>query len=141
MVSDGKADRAAYLGPSHVLASVAARHCRAQHPVPTSSRLGRVACGRCWEEVIRADERVAVEHNLPPIDPAEAAAYLDEVAITRACRGERVELTRPERREAVRRLHARGCGLGTIANRLNMNEAQIRVVLDAGGSGPKAEAA
>jgi hypothetical protein len=138
MVSNGKVHRPAHFSHGHVLADIAARRCRTQHQV--SNLVGRVACGRCWEEVVRADERVAVEHNLPPIDPIAAAAYLDEVAITRACRGERVELTHPERREAVRRLRASGTGLGAIANRLRMNEAQIRIVL-AAGSDPGAEAA
>jgi hypothetical protein len=111
--------------------------------VPVCARLGAVACGRCWEAVIRADERVVVEHDLPPVDPVEAATYLDEIAIERACRGERVRLTRAERAETVRRLRARGLGFGAIAHRLRMSDAQVRIVSTGrpGAAGAHGEAA
>lgn len=45
-----------YLSNFHTLASTARHRCEI-HKHPSGSRLGKVACGECWEAVIRADER------------------------------------------------------------------------------------
>lgn len=48
--------RAWHLGPDHALSSFAAARCRRlKHKVGRS--VGGMACGECWESVIRADER------------------------------------------------------------------------------------
>lgn len=57
---------------------------------------------------------------------------LDRVAIERACKGERVELTKDERLEVVRRLHADGVSDTGIAKRLHASSttvARLRVEL------------
>ena len=53
---------------------------------------------------------------------------MDEIAVERACRGERTELTRVERREAVRRLTAKGLTDSAVARRLRMSDIQVRAV-------------
>lgn len=49
---------AAHLATHHPLATRAANRCRAKkHKRGGSASVGGVACGECWESVIRADER------------------------------------------------------------------------------------
>ncbi len=98
--------RLAYLGEEHPLASVARDRCRLEHP-RTRRRMGGVACGRCWEQAIRADERVVVELGLPA-EPVADPELVDEVAVDRACAGEAVRLSKAERRAALLRLAGRG---------------------------------
>lgn len=47
--------------------------------------------------------------------------HVDEVAVARACDGERMPLTGAERLEAARRLAAGGVGVKTAAKRLGVN--------------------
>lgn len=55
-----------HLGSTHPLAAAAKTLCRKNH---VQQRLvGNTACGKCWEDVIRADERALA------VDPAPAAA-------------------------------------------------------------------
>jgi hypothetical protein len=112
---------APYLGWSHPLAEVAARHCRAAGHV---ARVGAVACGACWELAIRDDERFAVECDLPR-EIVPDPDYVDQVAVRQACRGERVRLTPVERAEAIRRLYAEGLSRGQIASRLFLAFDQV----------------
>lgn len=72
-----KTGRRAHLGAAHPLAQVAAQLCRSHvGPVP---RVGRVACGSCWEEAIRNDERVVVECGLPREYDGDGTHFPDEV--------------------------------------------------------------
>lgn len=124
-----------YLGPRHPVAEVAARLCEAHLPgVRASVGIGGVACGACWERAIRADERAVVLFDLPrEIEPDPS--YVDEIAVERACAGDRVRLTRPEFVEAVRRLIAWGYSGQAAAERLGVDPAtvyQARAELSAG---------
>lgn len=102
-----------WLSWGHPLFEVAARHC---------DRHGRTVgrpCGKCWERAIRDDERIVAEHGLPrEITPDPF--YIDEVAVRKACRGEKVKLTPVERAEAMRCLAQRGYTRGIIATLLGM---------------------
>jgi hypothetical protein len=87
-----------------------------------------VACGVCWERAIRDDERVTVLFGLPD-EQRPDPAYVDEIAVEFACRGQRQPLTAAERAEAVRRLDAAGAGHCTIAARLGLSADHVRDVL------------
>lgn len=87
-----------YLGKRHPLAEVARRMCRTARHSKNS-----VACGRCWETAIRADERAVVLFDLPAEPPAPDVSYVDWVAVERACGGELLRLTAAERAEVARR--------------------------------------
>jgi hypothetical protein len=56
-----------------------------------------VACGRHWEDVIAADERFVVEHELPRELEVDSD-WVDPVAVRLALLGEQVELTAAELR-------------------------------------------
>ena len=88
----------AYLSDQHPLASAARRLCT-EHGTRGGGLVGKVACGRCWETAIRADERAVLLFDLPPDPPRPDPAHLDPVAIERALRGDDVRLTRAERAE------------------------------------------
>lgn len=61
----GKAS-AAHLSFDHPLASAAEALCRQLgHSKMTSGRVGGIACGECWEGVIRSDERRLLERRRP----------------------------------------------------------------------------
>jgi hypothetical protein len=116
-----------YLGAPHPLAQVASGRCRSEHPT-TMHRLGGVACGRCWERVIRDDERIVVELGLPAeliTDPD----LIDEVAVDRACRGNLVRLTKVERRAALARLLAEGLLPTQAGERLGMSGSAVLAVI------------
>jgi hypothetical protein len=87
-----------------------------------------VACGVCWERAIRDDERVTVLFGLPD-EQRPDPAYVDEIAVEFACRGQRQPLTAAERAEAVRRLDAAGAGHCTIAARLDVSAESVRGIL------------
>jgi hypothetical protein len=114
---------AAHFGSRHPLAQVARTRCEQTHPVPVSARLGKVACAECWEFVIRTDERVATEHELPPL--TGDASIVDEIAVERAVRGDRVRLTRLEKTQAVAWLAAAGRTQAEVAARLRMNMSEV----------------
>jgi hypothetical protein len=84
---------------------VAARHCEAHRGALRRSGIGGVACGACWERAIRDDEQVAVEFGLPR-DTGANPAYVDEIAVEFACRGEDHPLTPVERAEVVQAILA-----------------------------------
>lgn len=68
----GKAS-AAHLSEHHPLAAAVEALCRHQgHSKMTAGRVGGVGCGRCWEDVIRSDERTQVERSRRRTD-AEAS--------------------------------------------------------------------
>lgn len=48
-----------HLSKNHQLAKKAARLCQAREHT-ARRRIGQIACGQCWETVIRADERVVI---------------------------------------------------------------------------------
>jgi len=53
---------AAHLTSHHPLARAVAQLCQQQgHSKHTPGRVGGVGCGRCWEDVIRSDERSKIE--------------------------------------------------------------------------------
>lgn len=126
-------DRRAYLGSGHPLAAVAGRHCREHLGAGRFRALGQVACGACWERAIRDDERFAVEFDLPREIVADPD-FVDEIAVERACRGERVTLTAVERAEAVRRLRAAGVVSIRRLLRINTNTLRTLVADDAGSA-------
>jgi ParB family chromosome partitioning protein len=49
-----------YFGPLHRLAGAASGRCAGAHARRPAGRLGGVACGTCWEETIRADDRASM---------------------------------------------------------------------------------
>ncbi|MFF2053845.1 hypothetical protein ACFVU2_19730 [Leifsonia sp. NPDC058194] len=51
--------------------------------------------------------------------------YVDEIAVERAMRGERVKLTHPERQEAIKRLHARRWSDMRIGRALRISERTV----------------
>lgn len=113
---------------AHPLARLAARRCRQGHIVPGARLVGGVACGACWEHVIRADERFVALFDLDDAEPVPADD-VDEIAVERACRGERVPLTRFERRVAVVALADTGLTAYQIADRLHMAGSTVHTVL------------
>lgn len=128
-----------HLGPTHPVAEVAARRCAESHALPPGSRLGRVACGACWERAIRDDERAVIEFEVPrEIEPDPA--YVDEIAVERACQGEQLPLTPAEQAEAVRRLVAAGADHEEAGRRLGLNAA-ANVAADMADAKPAEEAA
>lgn len=92
--------RTGHLGKKHPLAKTATERCKQQHGVYGGGRIGMVACGACWEFVIRADERWQIEEGDPPTD---ADSDVDEVAVERALAGARIRLSSAERDEVRRR--------------------------------------
>jgi hypothetical protein len=123
-----EASPSSWFGPRHLLASVAAQRClSAGHRF--AGRRGVVACGACWERAIRDDERFASECGLPDLvgpDPGD----VDEIAVERACSGDRsVSLTRHEVWAAVARLQRQGLDLGQIATRLHREATVVRRIL------------
>lgn len=113
-----------HLGPGHPLAVVARRLCRELHPF-ASSGLGGVACGRCWEQAIRDDERAVLLFELPrEIEPDPD--YVDQVAVDRVCAGERLPLTGPEQAAAVAVLARRGWACARISQHLGVAPGLVR---------------
>jgi hypothetical protein len=109
-----------HFGRRHPLATVARQVCvRSGHQ---SARLGVgvVACGACWERVLRDDERVVVLFDLPR-ELERDPLLVDDIAVERACRGESVPLTAVERAAAVERLVAAGLSPTAISRRLRLS--------------------
>lgn len=86
--------------------------------------VGGVACGACWERAIRDDERIVVEYELPR-DLRRDRALVDEIAVERACLGERLPLTRAERLAAAARLSRNGWTPRAIAGRLRISAEAV----------------
>lgn len=127
-----------HFSTAHQLAPVASKLCQRKHAVPLSALTGGVACGSCWEEAIRADERVAVEFSLPSL--AGDHTVIDEVAIKRAIAGERTLtgqrqlLTRPEKIQAIALMADSGRTPYEVAIRLRMSTAEVIKLWPVGGS-------
>jgi len=119
-----------YFGPRHPLAEVATRLCEAHY-----ARLGQdeVACGPCWDTAIRNDERIVAEYELPR-EPATDTDLVDEIAVERAARGERVTLTAAELRAAAELLSARRMHPIEIGRRLHITYRATVAVLGASGA-------
>lgn len=120
--------RRAHLGSTHPLARVARHRCDDLHGWAGQALIGGVACGACWEHAIRADERVVVEHGLPP-EPTYDPSLIDEVAVERAVRGQRVRLTRAERAAVVSRLAGGGLRVTQIAYRMRTSRQAVCMLL------------
>jgi hypothetical protein len=115
----------AYLGREHPLAGPARQRCRREHGTRSGALLGGVACGACWEQTIRADERLAVEFDLPGDPPAADRSYVDPVAVERATAGQRVRLSDAERAELARRVYAGQVPWPVVA-RLGISGTRLR---------------
>jgi hypothetical protein len=120
---------------AHPLAEVAERLC--DHG---DELIGEVACGACWERAIRSDERIVVEHGLPP-EVSPDPDYIDEIAVELACRGERVSLTPTEFRVAARRLYAMQLSTVEIARRLHTTYGTANDVIGLSASDSQGAAA
>lgn len=104
----------------HPLARVAAGHCDS-HSAPL---VGGLACGACWERAIRDDERFVTEFGLPrqlTRDPED----IDEIAVERACDGERLPLTSAELIAAIHQLRREGMSAQQITDRLQAGERLV----------------
>jgi hypothetical protein len=122
--------RPPHFSGAHPLAEVAGRRCEGHLGRRRRLTAGQVACGACWERAVRDDERFAVEFGLPREVSVEAG-YVDEIAVSLACAGQRVPLTPAERVEAVRRLRDAGLRPGEIAGRLGMSGGNAQRALAA----------
>ncbi len=120
---------------SHPLAEVVARLHRAHDDASAARKVGRIGCAQCWEQAIRADERLAVEFELPALDVDPD--YVDTVAVERACKSDdtAVRLTPAERRTAVAKLTAQGLTLNQICRRLGIALRDVRAIERGGRSG------
>lgn len=116
---------------AHPLARVAREQCRKVHgPSAAANGPARVACGRCWEDAIRRDERVVIAFGLDRGEVGDPD-YLDPIAVSLACAGEPVRLTRAERRAARAQLAAAGLGPTEIGRRLSRRGTAARPPLTA----------
>lgn len=108
--------RTTSLQPSHLVAAHPAADVAREMCTHTETHvlIGQVACSRCWEAAIRADER--------DTNP------LDEVAVSQAVAGD-IEVARSlnprEREEAVRILTERGLSAAQISTRLSMASRHV----------------
>ncbi|MFR9806455.1 hypothetical protein ACL02T_29825 [Pseudonocardia sp. RS010] len=116
------------LPAGHPVAPVARQSCRefGHQTLHTDA----VACGRCWEHAIRADERVVVEFGLTAKDERPDPGYIDVVAVERVIEGEYLPLGSNERDEVIRRMRAQGCGPWTISDRLGESTRTVRQRID-----------
>lgn len=120
-------------------------HFSAKHPLSDTARrlcshrgrpkVGEVACGPCWEAVIRADATggVAVADQDPDTEQSVERPPMDEIAIERAMLGEPVKLSNRERAEAVRRLAERGLSDAQIGDLLGIATRSVFRVRDQHG--------
>lgn len=119
-------------GNTHPLAKVAKARC-AEHRGSKKFLPGAVACARCWEAVIRADERIVVEFELDGAEPVPADD-VDEIAVELAVAGKRVNdgpvpLTLAERVEVVSRLARQGLDVEAISYRLGTGPGAVAKAL------------
>lgn len=122
-------NRATVFPERHPLAGLARKRCHIEHGTGVGSP-PVAACAGCWEQVIRADERVVVEFDLPRAAVADPA-YVDAVALERALAGVGVHLTKAERVVAVEILARDGWAPTAIAARLRTSRAAIMRAFDA----------
>jgi hypothetical protein len=116
-----------HFGSAHPVAGVAARLCERHLGYRRAVGLGAVACGACWEQAVRADERAVVLFDLPQ-EVTPDPGFVDEIAVELACRGERVALTPPEFVAAVQRLAGSGESSGRVAERLGVASRTVERV-------------
>jgi hypothetical protein len=110
---------------AHPLAGLAREQCTQLHRQPPR---GTVACGACWEHVIRTDAVFADRWGLPA-EPVADPDLVDEIAVERACTGDPVALTAAEVAAAVARMRAAGLGFAVIGQRLRRDPAGLRQLL------------
>lgn len=105
------ATRSAWFTRSHRLALAVANcpHAAAR------TLVGGVACGQCWEQAIRDDTLGTLIADPPH----------DEVVVERVLAGERLPMSRADRLEAIRRLHARRWSDSRIALQLGCTARQV----------------
>jgi hypothetical protein len=109
-------------GKSHPVAEPARRRCRNLHP-KRAARVA-VACGECWEQAIRDDERMVVLFGLPrEIEPD--LTYVDHVAVELAVAGHKPRLTPLEQSAAVAILLRRGWSDTRIAEWLGIRASRV----------------
>lgn len=109
-----RAPKGVWFTANHRLQGSAADMC--DHADARTQHAG--ACGQCWEEIIRADERGEV-------DVITRGRY-DEVAVQRRIDGDHVvRLTPHETDEAVRRLNHQGLSDPQIADRLGITDRTV----------------
>lgn len=107
-----------------------APECTATVHRPTRWSYVKYRC-RCPETVavMRADRREREQlyrRRTPNLRARKRHSdYIDEIAVERACYGDVVELTVEERREAVRRLIARGLSARQVAARLGVTSRTV----------------
>ena len=123
-----------HLSTTHPVASVAAEHCN-QHAAPL---VGGVACGKCWEQAIRDDERFAIENGLPA-ELATDPFLVDHVAVARAMQGQLVALTSFERSLTAIRLRAAGVTLTDIGRLLRVGQHAVLRYLQQSAGDPDTE--
>lgn len=92
-------------------------------------------CPPCWEaerkynrernRAVRAGIHVPNRRRSAEQTRWARGVEVDEVAVRRACDGEQVTLTKPERREVVRVLHGRGLSYAEIAGRLHATSRMV----------------
>lgn len=102
--------------------------CPAPRHTPTRrSRRNGCICPATIEALREAGKRYYQKYR--PTDLRRRCTrdpYVDEIAVERACRGDVVELTVEERREAVRRLTARGVPAGRIGELLGVTRRTVQ---------------
>jgi transcriptional regulator with XRE-family HTH domain len=86
------------------------------------------ASGPRLNELRMAAATLGVELEAWPTEAARTvpAPVIDEVAVERACHGEPVDLTTPERTAAVGKLHRRGLNATEIAQRLRVTTRTVQ---------------
>lgn len=123
-----------YFGRQHALAARVRAICvHRDRPL-----VGEVGCGQCWEQAIRDDALGIADFVTPPRSKSEPAVpdlpkpeprhryEVDEVVVQRVIDGDRsLSMTRGERLEVVRRLHARGLSDGAIAAAISKSSDQV----------------
>jgi len=117
-----------WFGPGHPLAGAVRRRCRRVHgggQAGAAGVVGQVGCGQCWEQAVRADERLAVVFDLPADPPPTDRDYVDPVALERAAFGERVRLTDADRAEIAGRVYA-GRLPWQVVKRLGLSGGRVR---------------
>lgn len=109
-----KVTRSSWLTHTHRLARFVSLRCDHQE----SRRLvGSVGCGQCWEAVIAQDATGQTLELIP--------TGADDAAVQRVLSGERLDISRNDRLEAVRRLVDQGLSDAQIADRVNATERTV----------------
>lgn len=97
-------------------------------PAPTDTRMRRTSATRTrnaaarlgWLPPMAWDDAAIDDPDTQPNTGAHSSSGLDEVAVERACHGDRIPLTRAELIEAIRRLHDRGRSLTETGDTLGL---------------------